>query len=68
MRKNDPLRVAEFQPFRELSNLVLRHTCHDDQSELAVGVERIDVVVLEQDTDVMLQQLLRILDAVKRRT
>ena len=51
-----------------LSHLVLRHACHDGQSELAVRVECVDVVVLEQDADVMLQKLLRVLDAVLRRT
>ena len=49
-------------------HLVLRHACHDDQSELAVRVECVDAVVLEQDADVMLQKLLCVLDGVQRRT
>ena len=64
----DRLLETEFQTLRELSHLILRYTCHDDQPEFAVRVKRIDVVVLEQDTDVMLQKLLRVLDAVQCRT
>ena len=64
----DRLPETEFQTLRELSHLILCHTCHDDQSELAIRVECVDVVVLKQDADVVLQKLLRVLDAVQRRT
>ena len=53
----DRLPETEFQTLRELSHLILCHTCHDDQSELAIRVERVDVVVLKQDADVVLQKL-----------
>ena len=43
----DRLAKAEFQSLRELAHFVLCHTCHDYQSELAVAIQCVDVVVLE---------------------
>ena len=57
---------AKFQPFRELAYLILCDTCHDHQSELAIAIQCVDVVILEQDAHIVLQQLLRVLDAVQR--
>ena len=64
----DCLPESEFQTFRELPYLVLCHACHHDQTKLAVRIKRIDIIVLEQNANVMLQKLLRVLDAVQRRT
>ena len=61
----DGLAEAELQPLGELPHLILSHPGHDHQAELAVGVQGVDVVVLEQDAHVVLQQLLGVLNAVQ---
>ena len=43
----DRLTKAEFQPFRELTHLVLCYACHHHQPELTVAVQCVDVVILE---------------------
>ena len=64
----DGLPETELQPLGQLAHLVLSHPGHDHQPELAVGVQGVDVVVLEQYPHVVFQQLLSVLDAVQRRT
>ena len=59
---------AEFQPFRQLAHLVLGHSGHDHQTELAVAVQGVDVVVLEQHPHIVFQQFLGVLDAVQSGT
>ena len=56
---------AELQPLRKLSHLILGHARHNGQPELAVRVHGVDVVVLEQHSHVVLQQLLGVLYAVQ---
>ena len=64
----DSLPKTEFQSFRKLPHLVLGNTRHDDQPELAVGVQSIDVVILKENTHIVFQQFLGVLDTVQGRT
>ena len=57
---------TEFQPFGELSDLILGNARHDDQPELTVRIQGIDIVVLEQHAHIVFQQFLGVLDAVQR--
>ena len=66
MAVSDGLPEPELQPFRQLAHLILRHAGHHHQPELAVAVQSVDVVVLEQDGHAAVQQFLRILDTVQR--
>ena len=59
------LSKTEFQSLRQLTHLILGHPGHDHQPELAVAVQGVDIVILEQHPNVVLQQLLGVLDAVQ---
>ena len=59
---------AEFQPFRQLPNFVLGNPRHNHQPELAVRIQCVDVVVLEEHPHIVIQQLLGIFDAVQGRS
>lgn len=61
----DGLAKAKLQAFREFSDFILGHTSHDDQTKFAVAVQCVDIVILEQHPHVVIQQFLRILNAVQ---
>ena len=64
----DGLPKAKFQPFRQLPDFILSNTRHNHQPELAVRVQCVDIVVLKKHTHIVIQQFLRILDAVQSRS
>ena len=59
------LLVAEPDAARQLAQLVLRDAGHDGEAQLGVLVERVDVVVLEENADACGKQLARVADAVE---
>ena len=61
----DGLAEAELQPLGELAHLVLGYAGHDHQAKLAVCVQGVDVVVLEEHAYAVVQKLLGVLDAVQ---
>ena len=64
----DGLPESEFQPLRQLPNLILGNPRHNHQPELAVRIQCVDVVVLEEHPHIVIQQLLGIFDAVQGRS
>ena len=64
----DGLPKAKFQPFRQLPDFILSNTRHNHQPELAVRVQCVDIVVLKEHPHVVIQQFLRISDAVQSRS
>ena len=56
---------TKFQSLGKLSHLILGNARHDDQTKLAVGIQGVDVVILEEHAHIVLQQLLGVLDAVQ---
>ena len=64
----DGLPETKFQPLRQLPNLILGNPRHNHQPELAVRIQCVDVVVLEEHPHIVIQQLLGIFDAVQGRS
>ena len=64
----DGLPKAKFQPFRQLPDFILGNPRHNHQPELAVRVQCVDIVVLKKYTHIVIQQFLRISDAVQSRS
>ena len=64
----DGLPETEFQPLRQLPNLILGNPRHNHQPELTVRVQCVDIVVLEEHPHIVIQQLLGIFDAVQGRS
>ena len=62
----DRLLMAEFDAARQLTQFILRDAGHDGESQLGILVERVDVVVLEENADAGGKQLARVADAVER--
>ena len=62
----DRLLMAEFDAAGQLAQFILRNAGHDGEAQLGVLVERVDVVVLEENAYACGKQLARIADAVER--
>ena len=58
--------MTEFYTRGQLAQLVLRDTGHDGQPKLAVLVQRVDIVILEEYADTVAKKLARVLDRIKR--
>ena len=64
----DCLPKTKFQSLRQLSHLILGNTRHNNQAEFTIGVQGVDVVILKENTHIVLQQFLCVLDTVQCRT
>ena len=62
----DCLLMAKFNAARQLTQFILRDAGHDGEAQLGILVERVDVVVLEENADAGGKQLARVADAVER--
>ena len=58
--------MTEFDAAGQLAQFILRNAGHDGEAQLGVLVERVDVVVLEENADAGGKQLARVADAVER--